>query len=295
MFPTALSNHRKGLLLTAIGGLALSVDIPLMRLADGELWSILAARSIATLGVTLLVATALRIAKGRWPVLVPGWPGLVTGLLYGLTTVIFLLAVFNTSTANVVFIVAFNPMFAALLSWIFLKERPALATLIAMAAMIFGVGLIVRDGLSGGHLFGDTMALLTAFIIAAAITISRASRREMGFVSLLSTVLPAAVGLISVMPAGGFSIEHPTWILFNGAVMMPLAFWCLATGPRYLSAPEVGMFYLLETVLAPIWVWLIFAETPATMTLVGGGILVAAIAAHSVWMARRKSIRQMAG
>jgi drug/metabolite transporter (DMT)-like permease len=54
------------------------------------------------------------------------------------------------------------------------------------------------------------------------------------------------------------------------------------------------MFYLLETVLAPIWVWLIFAETPATMTLVGGGILVAAIAAHSVWMARRRSIPQPA-
>ncbi|MBB3919624.1 DMT family transporter [Rhizobium fabae] len=295
MFPTTLSDHRKGLLLTAIGGLALSVDIPLTRLADGELWSILAARSIATLVVTLVVAAVLRIANGRWPLLVPGWPGLITGVLYGLTTVIFLLAVFNTSTANVVFIVAFNPMFAALLSWIFLKERPAAATLIAMAAMIFGVGLIVRDGLSGGHLFGDAMALLTAFIIAAAITISRASGREMGFVSLLSTVLPATVGLIALMPAGGFSIAHPAWIVLNGAVMMPLAFWCLATGPRYLSGPEVGMFYLLETVLAPIWVWLILAETPATMTLLGGGILVAAIAAHSAWMVRRKSIRQMAG
>ncbi|MGO8315997.1 EamA/RhaT family transporter, partial [Rhizobium ruizarguesonis] len=76
---TALSDHRKGLRLTASGGLALSMDIPLMMLADGELWSILAARSIATLGVTLMVATALRIAQGRWPVLVPGWPGLFTG------------------------------------------------------------------------------------------------------------------------------------------------------------------------------------------------------------------------
>jgi len=295
MFPTALSEHRKGLLLTAIGGLALSIDIPLMRLADGEFWSILAARSMATTLVALLIAAALRIAKGRWPLLVPGWPGLVTGVLYGLTTVTFLLAVFNTSTANVVFIVAFNPMFAALLSWIFLKERPAVATLIAMTAMIFGVGLIVQDGLSGGHLFGDIMALLTSFIIAAAITVSRASRREMGFVSLLSTMLPAAVGLSSVIPVGGFSIEHPLWIMLDGAVMMPLAFWCLATGPRYLSAPEVGMFYLLETVLAPIWVWLIFSEAPARMTLIGGGILVAAIAAHSVWMVRGNSVRQIAG
>lgn len=295
MFLTALSEHRKGLLLTTIGGLALSIDIPLMRLADGEFWSILAARSMATTLVALLIAVAIRIAKGRWPLLVPGWPGLVTGVLYGLTTVTFLLAVFNTSTANVVFIVAFNPMFAALLSWIFLKERPAAATLIAMTMMIFGVGLIVQDGLSGGHLFGDIMALLTSFIIAAAITVSRASRREMGFVSLLSTMLPAAVGLSSIIPAGGFSIEHPLWIVLDGAVMMPLAFWCLATGPRYLSAPEVGMFYLLETVLAPIWVWLIFSEAPAKMTLIGGGILVAAIAAHSVWMVRGNGIRRLAG
>lgn len=54
------------------------------------------------------------------------------------------------------------------------------------------------------------------------------------------------------------------------------------------------MFYLLETVLAPIWVWLIFNETPTAMTLVGGGILVATIGSHSLWMARRKSIGQPA-
>jgi drug/metabolite transporter (DMT)-like permease len=204
--------------------------------------------------------------------------------------VTFVLAVFNTATANVVFIVAFNPMFGALLSWLFLKEKPQPITLITMLFMIFGVGLIVREGLSSGHVFGDAMALLSALVLAAAITVGRASRREMGFVPLLAALLPAALGLAQVLPSG-LSITHPGWIVFNGAIMMPVAFWCLATGPRYLSAPEVGMFYLLETVLAPIWVWLIFAETPATMTFVGGAILVAAIAAHSVWMAKGKSVQ----
>ncbi|WP_064692514.1 DMT family transporter [Rhizobium aegyptiacum] len=284
------SEHRKGLLLTAIGGLALSIDIPLVRLGDGDIWSILGMRSAATVLATLVILGAMRLASGKWPVLVPGQPGLFAGLLYGFSSLTFVLAVFNTTTANVVFIVAFNPMFGALLSWIFLKERPSAATLIAMLFMISGVGLIVSEGLSSGHFFGDAMALLSALILAAAITIGRASRREMGFVPLLAAVLPAALGFAQVLPAG-LSITHPGWILFNGAIVMPVAFWCLATGPRYLSAPEVGMFYLLETVLAPIWVWLIFAETPATMTLVGGSILVATIAAHSLWMARRKSIR----
>lgn len=285
-----LSDHRKGLLLTAIGGLALSMDIPLVRLADGDIWSILSARSLATVLATFLILIAMRLFSGRWPPLVPGRPGLLAGLLYGLSSVTFVLAVFNTPTANVVFIVAFNPMFGALLSWLFLKEKPQPVTLIAMLFMIFGVGLIVRDGLSSGHFFGDAMALLSALVLATAITVGRASRREMGFVPLLAAILPAALGMVQVLPSG-LSITHPGWIVFNGAIMMPVAFWCLATGPRYLSAPEVGMFYLLETVLAPIWVWLIFAETPATMTLVGGAILVAAIAAHSVWMVKGKSVQ----
>ncbi len=285
-----LSDHRKGLLLTAVGGLALSMDIPLVRLADGEIWSILTARSVATVLATFVILIAMRLFSGRWPLLVPGRPGLLAGFLYGLSSVTFVLAVFNTATANVVFIVAFNPMFGALLSWLFLKEKPQPVTLITMLFMIFGVGLIVREGLSSGHVFGDAMALLSALVLAAAITVGRASRREMGFVPLLAALLPAALGLAQVLPSG-LSITHPGWIVFNGAIMMPVAFWCLATGPRFLSAPEVGMFYLLETVLAPIWVWLIFAETPATMTLVGGAILVAAIAAHSVWMARGKSVQ----
>ncbi|MFB2607088.1 EamA family transporter, partial [Rhizobium phaseoli] len=197
---TTLSDHRKGLLLTAIGGLALSMDIPLVRLGDGDIWSILGVRSAATVLATLVILAAMRLASGKWPILIPGRPDLMTGLLYGLSSLTFVLAVFNTTTANVVFIVAFNPMIGALLSWIFLKEKPQAATLIAMLFMIFGVGLIVREGLSSGHFFGDAMALLSALILAAAITIGRASRRDMGFVPLLAAILPAAGG---GGPAGG--------------------------------------------------------------------------------------------
>jgi drug/metabolite transporter (DMT)-like permease len=75
----------------------------------------------------------------------------------------------------------------------------------------------------------------------------------------------------------------PWWILFNGAIFIPLAFYCLATGPRWISAPEVAMFYLLETVLAPVWMWLIFTEMPTRNSLIGGVILIVALVAHSIW------------
>jgi drug/metabolite transporter (DMT)-like permease len=149
---TLSSDHRKGLAITAIGGLVLTVDIPLIRLAQGEPWSIMLLRSGATLAAALLIWTIWRLARGKAPALVPGRKGLIVSALYGLTAVTFIMAVYNTSTANVVFILAFNTMFAALLSWIVLKERPRNVTLAAMALMMVGVFIIVGDGIGSGNL-----------------------------------------------------------------------------------------------------------------------------------------------
>ncbi|MBV7520218.1 DMT family transporter [Ensifer sp. ENS12] len=282
--------HRRGLAITGLGGLALSFDIPLIRSAGGDVWSLLAVRSLSTFVIALGAWFVINRVFGRKISLLPGKTGLVVGLFYGVNSCTFLLAVFNTSTANVVFILAFTSMFAAILSWIFLKERPSNATLVTMLIMVFGVGLIVQDGLESGHLFGDAMAASSAFLLASAITISRASKRDMALVPLVTAIFPAAVALLMLSPSG-FTIAEPGYIFFNGLVMIPLAFFCLATGPRYLSAPEVGMFYLLETILAPIWVWLVFAETPTTQTLMGGAILIFALIGHSLWQMRSRALR----
>ena len=280
--------HRKGLLITAIGGLALSFDIPLIRSADGDVWSMVVLRNISVFVMALALWAVLNFVFRRKTVLIPGRIGLLIGLVYGINGLTFMLAVFNTTTANVVFILAFTSMFAAILSWIFLGERPSNATLLTMAAMVAGVLLIVHDGLSSGNVFGDAMAACSAFLLAIALTLSRRSGADMGFVPLVAAVLSGVVALFC-LPSAGLTVAEPVYILFNGLVLLPLAFWCLATGPRYLSAPEVGMFYLLETVLAPIWVWIVFAETPTTPTLIGGSILILALLAHSFWQMRSKA------
>jgi drug/metabolite transporter (DMT)-like permease len=217
----------------------------------------------------------------------------VVALLYALSALTFIAAVYNTATANLVFILAFNTMFAALLSWLFLKERPGRATLIAMAAMLVGVLIIVRDGISSGHLFGDLMALSSAFCIALAIVITRASGKNMGFTPLVSVVLPFVVAAMMV-GQNGYHVAVPWWIVLDGFVIMPLSFFCLASGPRYLSAPEVAMFYLLETVLAPVWVWMIFAEVPSSQSMIGGTILIVSLIAHSLWQLHQGRKRRAA-
>ena len=270
------------MLLATVGGLALTVDIPLIRLSGGDTWSILFVRSMVTVIAAIIMWSVWRMFSKNAPALIPGKAGIAVAALYGFSSIAFMTAVYNTSTANLVFILAFNTAFAALLSWVFLKERPAVPTLIAIAVMIIGVAIIVWDSFGTGNLFGDAMALLSSLLIACAITVSRASGKDMGFTPLVGVFLPAIIAL-GFFAEGGYRIDHPWWIIFNGAIIMPVAFYCLGTAPRYISGAEVAMFYLLETVLAPVWVWMIFAETPSRNSLIGGAILIAALVAHSIW------------
>lgn len=284
-----LSPHMKGVLITFLGGLALSFDIPILRLADGNVWSILFMRSILTVCVALVALLAFRIVRGKIPRLVPGLPGVAVAALYAASTVFFMLSVFNTTSANVAFILAFNPMFGALLSWLFLGEKPRRATFIAMAAMTLGVLIIVSNGLESGHVWGDLSAAASALAIAGALTYSRASKQDFGFTPIVAAILPAIIGGLMVANVG-YSVNVPFWITLNGLFLTPFAFWALAIGPKYLSAAETGMFYLLETVLAPVWVWLVFSEEPPVATLIGGGIILVALVWHSTHTMRREEI-----
>lgn len=290
---SSLSNHSKGLLLTAIGGLTLTFDIPLMKLANGDVWSILLLRGSSTLVAGIVLWLVWRALSAKAPPLIPGWAGLAVMLCYGVTSVCFISAVFHTSTANLVFIVAFSTVFTTILSWIFLKERPRPQTLAAMAIMLGAIAIIVQDGFSSGGWFGDMLALGAALSIAAAIVISRASGRDMGFTPLVAVILPMAIGGVFVAQHG-LTVEAPAWIIFDGLIVIPIAFFLLATGPKYISGPEVAMFYLLETVLAPLWVWFIFSETPTTQSLVGGSILVTALVVHSMWQIHQGRKRRAA-
>lgn len=287
-----MSPHTKGLLLTAIGGLALTLDIPLIKLSQGDVWSILLLRGVSTLIAALVAWLAWRAVSRDVPPLIPGKAGLAVAACYGVTSLCFMSAVFYTSTANLVFCVAFSTVFSTILSWLFLREVPRPQTLAAITVMIVAIGLIVQDGLSSGGWFGDMLALFAALAIASAIVISRASGRDMGFTPLIAVVVPILIGG-SVVASQGLNIQAPWWIILDGLIVIPIAFFLLATGPKYISGPEVAMFYLLETVLAPIWVWLIFNEVPSDQSLIGGAILIGALLCHSLWQLNQSRRRRV--
>ncbi len=277
-----------GIFLALFGGFLMSIDIPVIRLAESNPWVVMFMRGVglsSVLGFILLFGrnwtdTPKNPFNNRYWVEV--------GILYGVSSILFTISVFYTSTANLVFILAFNPMIAALFAWWLIGEKPDAITWTAIMATIVGVGIIVGDGLKGGTWFGDMTSLGCAIILAYSLTRTRQSGQDMSLSGCLGGLVSAAFAL-PILLLHFEMPQVPMWLIFNVFVLVPAAGFTLSLAPRFIPAPQVAMFFLLETILAPVWVWLIFAETSSDNTLIGGAIVLTALAVHS-YLQLRKSV-----
>ncbi|KQT88429.1 DMT family transporter [Aurantimonas sp. Leaf443] len=283
--------YARGLGFVTMGGLLLSLDIPMIRLSDSSFWSaVLIRSSLAVLAVLALWAFERR--GGKAPPLVAGRAGLLVTGLYTCSSLGFVTAIFTTDAANVVFILALNPLFAAILSFLLIGERPSLATVLAVPVTLLGIALIIGSGLESGNWMGDLAALATALCIALALTLTRRSGRDMRYASALG-MLPCALLAAPFAFAEGLHSESVGWLVANGGLVLPISLVCLSIAPSFVPAPVVSMGYLLETVLAPLWVWMVFDEVPRTMALVGGAVVIAALVGHSAMeLAQRRRPKQ---
>ena len=266
---------RGGALLALAGGFVLSFDIPALRLGDGDPWSVLALRSVLIALIGLAVFGLRRWRRPAVPFL-PGPTGRLVMLLYGLNGITFTLAIFTTTTASVVFILALNPLVTVLLAWVLIGERPTGRTLVAIAVTLVGVALILGGSVGEGRWLGNLLALATVLLLSSALTLTRRDGLDLSHAVLLAAALPAVVGGV-VAFVRGWHIAAPGWIALDGLAIMPVAFFCLAVAPRFAPAALVAMAFLIETALAPVWVWLVLDEVPARITLIGGAIILAGV------------------
>ena len=284
--PQLKSQHATGIALGLIGGLVISFDVPVIRMAGSDPWLMMLARGIIPVPIYLLILFAFKPFHNTPTNPFTSVTWVQVGIVYGISQIFFSVSVYNTSTANLVFILAFNPLLAAILSWWMIGERPRTATWIAIAVTMIGVGISVGGGLEAGTWFGDFCALGAAFTLALALTLSRKSQADM-------SLAPGFGGMVAGMFALPFVVFHFNqpeswlWVVSNAALLVPIAAICLAAAPRFIPAPQAAIFYLLETVLAPIWVWIAFGEKATPETLVGGALVLVAIGGHSIWQLKR--------
>lgn len=286
-----MSDHIKGLLITGAGVLAITPDSLLVRLIAADDWTLLFWRGLLQ-GLAILLGCAV-IYRGQFlpTVRAVGRAGLWFALIFAVGTVFFILSLGLTKVANTLFIVSSAPLFAALISWVFLGERPPLRTWLAIACALFGIAVIASGSIEEGQssLLGDLAALGAALSMAGTFSIARHARARtlvpaMGLAGLLTALL-----VVPVAAPLSVASEDLLWLALMGLVVLPVGFGLMTVGPRYIPAAEVSLLLLLEAVLGPFWVWWALGEHPGATGLIGGTIVLGTLAIFALRGAKAES------
>jgi drug/metabolite transporter (DMT)-like permease len=280
-------DYRRGLAMSALGMVIISPDVLLLRLIqETATWDIVFWRTLFQ-GAALLGWLALRgerplariAGMGRW--------GLLSALCLSGGQIGFVLAVANTSAANTLVLLATMPLFGAALGWMFLRERVAPRTRVAILVALAGILTIFADSLGRGGVVGDGFAIGTALLYAVNLVILR---RTGDAIVLPSVALAGLISALIALPqAQPLSVPLPDLavLAWLGLVELPLALVLFFSGTRSVPAAEVALMSLIETALGPYLVWLGIDEAPTPAAFVGGALVIGAIAANALTALRR--------
>ena len=282
-----LTDQQKGSLLAFVAVMFITPDSLFIRLSNLDTWGLVFYRGIIpffTVFFGMLLIYKLNFFKILFN---SGFHGIIYIATFSITNITFVVSIQNTNVANTLVMIATAPMLSAILGAIFLKEPPDRKTFISIIITFIAIVYIFFDSLKIGNFYGDILGFVTALGLAVgAITIRSAKTKNL--------VPAAVVGKLFVASFALFFIESFTLIdkdLFIVPLMcilcVAIPFVLVTIAPRFIPAAEVNLFFLLETIIGPVWVWFIINEQPSVETLQGGAIIITTIAIHSFLKLRK--------
>jgi drug/metabolite transporter (DMT)-like permease len=282
---SAFRDYRRGLLLTVAGTVLVSFEALFLRFVSADIWTVIWWRGLL-LGI---MALALLIVTGRsLKIRTLGISGVAAVLAFAAAVFFFVAAINATTVANTLVIASAAPLFAALQGWFFLRERTAGTTWIAVVVLFAGIAIIFSGSMRSSFIFGDLSAMAYAGSLAAYYVAVRRCPSD----HLLSLVCCGGLlsGILAWPLATPASVTPDDFwsLLALGVVVVPASTMLLSLGPRYIPASHVTLIMMIEMILAPLWVWFAFSESPARTTVLGGLLILVTVASHSYITAVRQ-------
>jgi len=276
------NNQKKGMLLAFTAIMFITPDSLLIRLANIESWNLIFYRGFIPFLVVFVGLIFIYKKKLLKELINNGWHGVAYAFVFTITNIVFVISIENTNVANTLIMIALAPMLSAIISFVFLKEIPDQKTWVAITITTLAVIYIFYDALDAGDFLGNFLGLVCATGLAVSAVIIRSVKR-------ISLVPSAMLGKLMVAIIALFFADQIK-LTGNDIIIIPLmCIMCVAIpfvlvtlAPRYITAAEVNLFFLLETIFGPLWVWLVIKEQPSVETIIGGSIIIATIALHSL-------------
>ena len=277
----SLTDQQKGSLLAFVAVMFITPDSLFIRLSNVDTWGLVFYRGIIpffAVFVGMILIYKLNFFKMLFS---SGYHGLVYIGTFSITNITFVVSIQNTNVANTLVMIATAPMLSAILGAIFLKEPPDKKTWISIIVTFLAIIYIFFDSIKLGNIYGDILGFITAIGLAVgAVTIRSAKSKNLVPAAVIGKLFVATFALFFIE---SFVLENKDLIIVPLMCVLCVAipFVLVTIAPRFIPAPEVNLFFLLETIIGPIWVWLIIKEQPSIETLQGGVVIILTIAIHS--------------
>ena len=277
----SLTDQQKGSLLAFVAVLFITPDSLFIRLSNVDTWGLVFYRGIIPF-FTVFLGMILIYKLNFFKILFDsGYHGIIYVITFSITNITFVVSIQNTNVANTLVMIATAPLLSAILGAIFLKEPPDKKTWISIIITFFAILYIFFDSLKMGNFYGDILGFITAIGLAVgAITIRSAKSKNLVPAAVVGKLFVASFALLFIE---SFVLQDKDLLIVPVMCILCVAipFVLVTIAPRFITAAEVNLFFLLETIIGPIWVWMIIKEQPSIETLFGGIVIIITIAIHS--------------
>ncbi|OGA31475.1 MAG: permease [Betaproteobacteria bacterium RIFCSPLOWO2_12_FULL_64_23] len=284
--------HRRAIVLMVIAPTLWSIaGVVTRQLEFAERWEVTFWRSLFAAIFVLCAMLATR-GRGAWAALrASGGYGLLSGAMWAIMMIAFMLALMTTTTANTLIVNSITPLATALLARAVLRDPIAPRTWAAIALAIAGMLWMFGSGFAAGeprHLAGMLIALAVPLAAAVNLVTLKHAGRSVDLIPaiLLGTILSAVITLPFALPFRA-SAHDLALLAVLGCLQLGLPCMLMVRASPQLSAPEIALLAMLEVVLGPLWVWLGAGEAPALATLAGGALVIAALLLNELVALRR--------
>ena len=267
-----------GYILCLLGGFFLSWGGLIIRSFETtDVWQILTIRSFFFI-IALIIFLVFTYKRNTVKIIKrSGIPAVIAGLFLSLSFVAYIVAMSKTSVANVVFIISTQTIFLAVFGFLFLKEKITLKGFISIALAFAGLIVMLGDSINQGTLFGN----IVAFAIPINFTILVMIIRKFPELDMVPAIFYSGIfsGFYGIILASNLSFSSNDILMgfFLGVPQLAFGFICVTIGSKTTPAVTVGLLMLLETIFAPVWVWLFLNEVPPISVFVGGAIIISAV------------------
>ena len=284
-----LADQKKGTLLAFTAIMFITPDSLLIRLSGVESWNLIFYRGFIPFIVVSIGLLIIKKSKFFYSIIENGWHGVGYICTFIVTNILFVVSIENTNVANTLIMISLAPMLSALVSFIFLKEFPDRKTWVAITITTLAVIYIFIDSFEKGDVKGNVYGFICALGLAAGAVIIRAGKKNANLIPSAMTA-KLIIALIALFFVDDLNIKVNDFFFIPAMCVFCVAipFVLITLAPRYITAAEVNLFFLLETVLGPFWVWLVIKEQPSVETIIGGIVIILTISTHS-YLALKKT------